>query len=157
MDRLVAATHDTTIHIGKAFQGLGQGFAGNGQHIAVQVTALQEGLEHDRHPTNDVQIACQITATGLQVGDQRRAVEHLSQIIHGEADTYFVCNGGDMQGHVGRATRRRHSRRGIFQALAGNEITRQRTTVFQNLHHAATGAASQCVPLAVNRWRGRGT
>ena len=59
-------------------------------------------------------------------------------------------NSGNVQGRIGRAARGRHRRTGIFQTLAGDQITRQWSALRNGLHDLFASAARQGQSLAID-------
>ena len=75
-------------------QFFGQRAARQGEGLAMQVTAVEQGLEHRPGAADPVQVHRQKSPAGLQIGNQRGARKHLGHIVQGESNARFVGNGG---------------------------------------------------------------
>ncbi len=76
-----------------------------------------------------VQVEREVLAAGLQVGDQRRAREHLGDVVEREADAGLVRDRRQVQAGVGRAAGRGDRGGGVLERLARDEVARQRPAV----------------------------
>src|SRR5690554_3017278 len=98
MQGVGTAAYDLAVRFGCVGQCLAERSSVQGQHRAVNKATVEQRLQYDWYTANLVQIACQVTATGLQVGNQRRTCEHFGNIVQRKADARLVSNGRDVQG-----------------------------------------------------------
>ncbi len=79
------------------------------------MAAVEQRLQHSIGAADAEHVGGQITPAGLQVGDERRAGEHLGDVVEREAQTGFVGDRGQMQARIGRAAGCRHDRGRVLQ------------------------------------------
>jgi hypothetical protein len=98
-----------------------------------------------------VHVARDEAAARLEVGEQRRAPQHLGHVVEIEADARLVRDRRDVQRRVGRAAGRGDHGAGILEALARDEIARQRPAVAQEAHHEMRRPARERRALGIDR------
>ena len=104
----------------------------------MQIAAVEEGFQDDRHTADVVHVFREIPAAGLEVGQQRGARKYFGHVEQVEHDTGFVREGRQVQCGVRAATGCGHDRGGIFQRLARDDFTRARS-VAQQAHDRLAG------------------
>ena len=124
--------------------------AGDRQARAVDVPALDQRADDDGGAADVVDILGGIFAARAQIADQRRAREHLADIVEREGDAGLVGDRRHMQRGVGRAAGRGDDGRAVFQRLSRDDFARQRAAAFQHLHHQSPGLARDLRALGID-------
>src|SRR5207302_9527846 len=102
-ERRVEPMDDLAIGLRGGGEFLGESAAGNSERIAVEVAAPHQLAQHYRRPTDLVNVAREIFATGLQIADQRRAGKDSCDVVDVKLDASLVGDGGDVQDGIGGA------------------------------------------------------
>src|SRR6516162_3196892 len=103
-------------------QILGDGLAGDGHAIAMQIAAVEQCLHQHRHAANVVQVLHYIAAAGLQIANIRRALADLAESVQVEIDARLVGDRRDVQPAIGRAAGSGDDGRGVLNRLAGDDV-----------------------------------
>ena len=88
----------------------------------MQIAALQERLHQDRDAADIVQILHDIAPARLQIGDVRRALRDLAEIVQVELDADLVRDRRDVQPAIGRAAGRRDDRHSVLDRLPRDDV-----------------------------------
>ena len=93
----VGADH---VLIGREFdvlQILGDGLAGDGHAVAVEIAAVEQRLHQHRHAADLVQVLGHIAAARLEIGDIGRRAEDLADVVQIEIDARLMRHRRQMQ------------------------------------------------------------
>ena len=107
----------------------------------MQHAAFEQHLEHVVDTAHRMQVLGEEAPAGFHVGDQRCLLRNPREIIERELDAGLMGNRRDMQSGIGGASSGRHCSTGVLQALLRDEVTRQRASRAQQLHHHAARLA----------------
>jgi hypothetical protein len=138
-DRCVETVDDLAIGVWGGGEFLGESAAGNSERIAMETAATQQLAQHYRGATYFVDVASEISATGLQVADQRRAGKNNGDVVYVERDARLVGDGGDVQDGIGGTASRSHHCAGILECLSGDDVAGKGGTAQHSLGDGAAG------------------
>ena len=85
------------------FEVLGDGPAGDGHAVAVQVAVVEQRLHQQRNAAGLEHVLGDVSAARLQVGDVGRPLEDLGDVEEVELDAAFMRDRRQMQRGIGRA------------------------------------------------------
>ena len=121
----------------------------------MQVAAVEQRLHQHRHAAGIVQVAHDVSAGRLEVGDVRRPAEDLADVVQVEIDPGLVRDRRQVQAAIGRAARGRDHHRGVLERLAGHDVARADALLEQSHHRLARGLGPLVAGLVGRRRAGR--
>ena len=135
------------LHLGEV---LGDGLAGDGHAVAVEVAALEQRLHHQRDAAGLEQVLGDVFSARLEVADVGRLAEDLADVEQVELDARLMRHRRQMQRRVGRAAGGGDGHRGILERLAGHDLARTELHLEQ-FHHLLAGSGAEGVADFVGR------
>src|ERR1700690_1270887 len=121
--RLICRAHHVLVRVPfHALHVLGDGAAGDGQAIAVQIAVGEQCLHQIRHAPSLEHILGDITAARFQIRDIRCLFEDFGDVEQIELDAAFMRDRRQMQRGIGRAAGGGDDGGGILQRLAGDDV-----------------------------------
>ncbi len=138
-----------------AFQVFGDGLAGHGHAVAVNVAAVQQGLHQHRHAAGFVHVLGHVLSARLEVGDVGRFLENLAHLQKVEVDSRFVGDRRQVQAAVGRPAGGGNDHGGVFQRLSGDDVARP-DVLGQQRHHRLARRLGVFVPGFIDCGRAGG-
>ena len=135
---------------------LGDGLAGHRQAVTVEQPGVEEGLHHDRHPSDAVDVGHDVGPERLDVREVGHPAADPPEVVDGEVDVGLVRHGQQVQHRVGRAAERHDDGDGVLERLLGHDLPGGDPAP-QQLDHRLAGLPGEPVAPPVGRRRGRGT
>src|SRR6056297_1143459 len=157
MDRRVERVHDDPVRSGRVDLGevLGHRPAGDGHHVAVQQSGVEQHLEHHRYATDLVEVAHVELAARLHVGDVRDAIGDPVEVVEVEVDPGLVGERQQVQHGVGRTTEGGGDGDRVLERLLGHDLT-WRDTESEQVDHCGAGTLGVTFAATADGRRRRG-
>ena len=128
----------------------GEGLAGDGDAVAVEEAAVEEGLEDDGDAADAVDVEGDVFSAGLEVGDVGGAAHDGEDVVHGEADAGFVGEGGEVEAGIGAAAGGGDDDGGVFEGFEGDDVAGAEAG-FEEGHDGAPAFGGPAVAVLVGR------
>src|SRR5215211_6474602 len=117
--------HVLALILFRTFDLLGEGSTGHGELGAVYEPRVEQALAEEKGSARPVEVHGGVTACGLEVGDDGRALADPVEVVYIERDARLSGYSEQVQDKVGRAAAGRPAGDGVLERLAGEDALRQ--------------------------------
>ena len=124
------------LHIGQVFR---QGFAGDGQAIAVQQALVQQRFHQRLDAADFDQFGHQVFAAGFQVGQHRHMFADAGEVVEGKIHAGRIGHRQQVQHRIGRAAERNDDGDGVLECGFGHDVAGL-DVFFQQFQYGSAGA-----------------